>query len=180
MYSHEPADLPALLPLLALGVSGDANVDGPEPSTKRVATQTAAKAVQVLLSKNEGFHEPTRAERDALLVGFAMHRKVLYGAAFDILRLSRPVDLTDPAAIAANMDAITVYEIKSTNRTKMGPDLKGYFFNLTGAELLVAQSLGTQFRFAFVNILTEDYADLSLNEMLGKAKAIYPAWHIKF
>jgi hypothetical protein len=78
------------------------------------------------------------------------------------------------------MDAITIYEIKSTNRTKMGPDFKGYFFNLTTAELLVAQSLGTQFRFAFVNILTEDYADLSLNELFGKAKAIYPAWHIKF
>lgn len=170
----------ALPPLVPLSLVGDPAVVELPPSTKRMETQTAKKAVQVLVSKGEGFHEPTRAERDALLVGFAMHRKVLYGAAFDVIRLSRSVDLTDPAAISANMDAITVYEIKSTNRTKMGPDFKGYFFNLTTAELLVAQSLGKQFRFAFVNILTEDYADLGLNELFGKAKAIYPAWHIKF
>lgn len=180
MYSHDPLEPTALPPLVPLALAGDIVAEELPPSTKRMETQTAKKAVLVLVAKNEGFHEPTRAERDALLVGFAMHRKVLYGAAFDIIKLSRPVDLTDPAAISANMDAITIYEIKSTNRTKMGPDFKGYFFNLTTAELLVAQSLGTQFRFALVNVLTEDYADLGLNEMLGKAKAIYPAWHIKF
>ena len=136
--------------------------------------------MQVLVSKGTGFHEPTRAERDALLVGFAMHRKVLYGAAFDVVKLERPVGLLDPAAIAANMDAIMIYEIKSTNRTKLAPDFKGYFFNLTTAELLVAQSLGKQFRFAFVNVLTHEYADLALNDVFLKARAIYPAWHIRF
>lgn len=180
MYSHDPLEPIALPPLIPLAIAGDTAAEELPPSTKRMETQTAKKAVEVLVAKNEGFHEPTRAERDALLVGFAMHRKVLYGAAFDIIRLSRPVDLKDPAAISANMDAITIYEIKSTNRNKMSPDFKGYFFNLTTAELLVAQSLGTQFRFAFVNVLTKDYADLTLNELFGKAKAIYPAWHIKF
>jgi hypothetical protein len=150
------------------------------PSTKRMEQQTARKAVTVLVEKGIGFHEPTRAERDALLVGFAMHRKVLYGAAFDVIKLSRPVDLNSPAEIAANMDAIIIYEIKSTNRAKLAADFKGYFFNLTTAELLVAQSLGKQFRFAFVNILTRDYEDLALNDVFSKARAIYPAWHIRF
>ena len=45
-------------------------------------------------------HEPTRKERAAFLVGFAMQRKVLYGAAFDVVRLSAKVDLTSPAELS--------------------------------------------------------------------------------
>ena len=142
--------------------------------------QTARRAIGILLDKNIGFHEPTRSERDALLVGFAMHRRVLYGAAFDVIRLSRPVDVSDPAAIARNMDAIGVYEIKSTNRQSLKADLKGYFFNITAAELLVAQSLGGQFRFAFVNTLTGDYQEMAINEVFARSRAMYPAWHIRF
>ncbi len=100
-----------------------------------------------------------------------MQRRVLYGAAFDLVRLSRSVDLSDPADIAQSMEAITVYEIKSTNRKNMKPDLKGYFFNITAAELLVSQSLGQQFRFAFVNTVTEIFA---------RSRAVYPAFHIRF
>jgi hypothetical protein len=33
-------------------------------------------------------------------VGFAMQRKVLYGAAFDVVRLSAKVDLTSPAELS--------------------------------------------------------------------------------
>jgi hypothetical protein len=158
------------------GGAGDALLM-PEPSHGH---QTAKIAVRVLLERGEGFHEPGRKERDALLVGFAMHRRVLYGAAFDVVRLSRPVDLTDPAAIAGNIDAITVYEIKSTNRQRMKADLKGYFFNITAAELLVAQSLGQQFRFAFVNTLSGEFQEMSLNEVFARSRAMYPAWHIRF
>ena len=141
---------------------------------------TAKRAVRILVDSGLGFTEPSRAERDALLVGFAMHRRVLYGAAFDAVRLSRPVDLTNTAEIAANMDAIMIYEIKSTNRTNMRADLKGYFFNVTAAELLVAQSLGPQYRFAFVNVLTAEHQEMTLGEVFGRAKAMYPAWHIRF
>jgi hypothetical protein len=151
-----------------------------EPQATTHGHQTARRAIRVLLEKAIGFHEPTRRERDALLVGFAMHRRVLYGAAFDVIRLSRPVDLTDPAAIASEIDAITVYEIKSTNRPGLKADLKGYFFNVTAAELLVAQSLGIQFRFAFVNTLSGDYQEMSLNEIFARSRAMYPAWHIRF
>src|SRR5688500_9683079 len=69
--------------------------------------QTAKRAVQILLAMNQGFHEPSRTERDALLVGFATHRRVLYGAAFDVIRLTAPVDLSDPSEIAAKLEAIT-------------------------------------------------------------------------
>ena len=48
-----------------------------------------------------------------------MRRKVLYGAAFDIVRTAAPIDFSDPADIVANMDALTIYEIKSTNRPSL-------------------------------------------------------------
>lgn len=109
-----------------------------------------------------------------------MYRKVLYGAAFDVVRLAEPVDLSDPRAIAAAIDAITICEIKSTNRREMQPDLKGYFFNITAAELLTAQSLGSQYRFLFVNTLTGEHVEMALNEIFGRARGMYPAWHIRF
>jgi hypothetical protein len=141
---------------------------------------TSRRAVKLLLSKNIGFREPSRSERAAMLVGFAMRGKLLYGAAYDMVRLSGAVDLSIAQSIADNLDAITVYEIKSTNRPAVGPDLKGYFFNLTTAELLVAQSLGEQFRFAFVNVVTGEFQDLMLADVYHRARAIYPAWHIRF
>jgi hypothetical protein len=59
-------------------------------------------------------------------------------------------------------------------------DFPGHFFSLSTAELLVAQSLKKQFRFAFVNVVSEGFLDLSLTEIFGKAKGIYPTWNISF
>jgi hypothetical protein len=167
------AELSAVLPVEILA-------DAVAPLDAQGGKQTAKKAIAILLAKNQGFHEPTGKERDALLVGFAMRRKVIYGAAFDAVRISRPVDLREPAQIAANMDAIELFEVKSTNRTVIGPDFGGYFFALSTAELLVAQSLREQFRFAFVNTLTGDHLEMSLREVFARARGIYPTWSIRF
>jgi hypothetical protein len=142
--------------------------------------QTAKRAISVLIEKNVGFHLPTAKERDALLVAFAMRRQVLYGAAFDIVKLSRPIDLKDPAALADGLDAVTVFEIKSTNKLRTREDFGGYFFDLTTAELLVAQSLGERYKFAFVNIISETWLEMSLQEVFAKARKIYPKWAISF
>jgi hypothetical protein len=77
-----------------------------------------------------------------------MRRKVLYGAAFDLVRTESDCDLTLPSTIAEQIDAITAYEIKSSNKAATKADFSGYFFDLTTAELLVAQSLGDRYRFA--------------------------------
>lgn len=161
MYSTGPADL----------------LEEPPPFAGH---QTAKRAAALLVARDEGYHLPSRQERNALLVGFAMHRRVLYGAAFDVVRLSGPVDLSDAQAIASFISSITVCEIKSTNRRSIREDLKGYFFNITAAELLTAQSLGSQYRFLFVNALTGEHVEMSLNDVFGRARAMYPAWHIRF
>jgi hypothetical protein len=124
---------------------------------------TAGRAAQQLVEKKRGFRIPSALEKRNLLVAFAERNLVVYGKAFDAVRLSKHVDLTDLSAVRTHLDAITVYEIKSTNR-KLPPSFKGYFFALTGAEMLVAQSLKHRFRFAFVNTVTGAVLDLSVTE----------------
>ena len=72
-----------------------------------------------------------------------------------------------------------MWEIKSTKK-EVGEDFSGYFFSLSTAELLVAQSLGEQYRFLFINTTTGTMLDLSLQEVYSKARAIYPTWSVQF
>jgi len=141
---------------------------------------TARRAVSILLAKKQGFHEPSAQERRNLCVGFAKVGKVLYGAAFDAVRLAGAVDLSSHESIERDIDLITVYEVKSTNRPKLDAAFSGYFFDLTTAELLVAQSLGDSYRFAFVNTISGEHIELGLSEVFGKARRIYPKWAVLF
>lgn len=146
---------------------------------KTVGHRTANKAVDILLAHDNRYHCPSRAERKALLVGFAKQGMTLYGTAYDLIRLDRPINLTDPEAIADAVDAITICEIKSTNQPKVGADLKGYFFNITAGELLTAQSVGERYRFLFVHTLTGEHQELALGEIFSRARGMYQAWHIR-
>lgn len=113
------------------------------------------------------------------MVAFAQRGMVLYGQAYDAVKCRKKIDFSDISDIANKLDSITVYEIKSTNR-KMSKDFKNYFFDLTTAELLVAQSLKNKFKFAFVNTTTGTFLELTLNQVFAKAKSIYPKWAIRF
>jgi hypothetical protein len=84
-----------------------------------------------------------------------------------------------PADIERKLDQIRIFEIKSTKK-KLSRDFSKYFFALTAAEVLVAQSLKKYFRFAFVNTVTGDYLELSLIQIFSRAKGIYPTWSICF
>jgi hypothetical protein len=154
-------------------------IAGPDAATW-AGHRTAQRATEILVAHDTRYHCPTRRERDALLVGFAKHRKTLYGAAFDVIRMEQPIDLSDPDAIAAAIETITICEVKSTNRKNIGVDLRGYFFNITAAELLTAQSVGERYRFVFVNTLTGQHQEMALNEVFARARGLYPAWHIRF
>ena len=120
---------------------------------------------------------PTARQKLNLLIAFAKKGKVVYGRAFDILKLSGSVALDDLEDVEANLSKITVYEIKST-RKKLNSDFSNYFFSLTGAEVLVAQSLKKQFKFALVNTSTREHLELDLAQLFGRARGIYPGWSL--
>jgi len=141
--------------------------------------KTANAAAAILVAKKTGFILPTGKQRQNLLVAFAKKGKVVYGKAFDVVKLSGSLDLNDLAEVEKHLAQITVFEIKST-RKKLRPDFSGYFFGLTAAEVLVAQSLKKQFGFVLVNTGTREHIEMSLSEIFARAKGIYPTWSICF
>jgi hypothetical protein len=140
---------------------------------------TAKKAAALLVAKGTGFIVPTGKQRQNLLVAFAKKGNVVYGKAFDVVKVAGVVDLNDLADIERQLVHITVFEIKSS-RKKLRTDFGGFFFSLTGAEVLVAQSLKKQFKFVLVNTLTGHHLELSLSDIFARAKGIYPSWSISF
>ena len=140
---------------------------------------TAKKAAQFLAEKNLGYVVPTARQKRNLVVACAKRDLIVYGKAFDVLRLTGEVDLDSPEEVENKLAQIVFCEIKSTKQ-KFPDDFRGYFFGLTAAEVLVAQSLKDQFRFIFVNTVTGSFLELKLSEVFAKARGIYPTWSISF
>ena len=143
--------------------------------------RTAQNAIKILIEKNRDFKEPTKKERENLLMAYAKKNKVLYNRAFDIVKVKgKNVNLKEFEDVVSNLDRITIYEVKSTSRDNIDKKFKNYFFALTTAELLIAQSLKDHFKFIFVNTKTGDDLELTLNEIFKKSRGIYPSWSIRF
>lgn len=140
---------------------------------------TAGKAALLLAGKGLGYTVPTAKQKKNLVVAFAKRDMIVYGKAFDVVRVSEPVDLDSLEEVETNLRKVLVCEIKSTKK-ELAADFRGYFFGLTAAEVLVAQSLKAQFRFIFVNTVTGTHLELQLNEIFAKARGIYPTWSISF
>jgi len=140
---------------------------------------TAKKAAQFLAEKNLGYVVPTARQKRNLVVACAKRDLIVYGKAFDVLRLTGEVNLDSLEEVENKLAQIVICEIKSTKQ-KFTDDFRGYFFGLTAAEVLVAQSLKDQFRFLFVNTVTGSFLELKLNEVFAKARGIYPTWSISF
>jgi len=147
--------------------------------TEASRNQTAKRAAALLAERDSRFRVPTAAQKRLLLVEFAKRNLVVYGKAFDIVKLLAEVNLNDAEDIARNLDQLVLCEIKSTNR-KLPADFKGYFFALTAAEMLVAQNLKHQFQFIFYNTTSGDFIELQLNAVFAKARGIYPTWSVCF
>ena len=141
--------------------------------------ETAKNAAAILVAKKIGFLVPIGNQRKNLLVAFAKRGKVVYGKAFDVVKLAADLDLNDLAEVERNLAHITIYEVKSS-RKKLPADFGGYFFALTAAEVLVAQSLKKQFKFVLVNTTTREHLEITLAEIFSRAKGIYPTWSISF
>lgn len=140
---------------------------------------TAKKAAQFLAEKNLGYVVPSARQKRNLVIACAKQDLIVYGKAFDVVRLTGEVDLNSSEDIEKKLTQILFCEIKSTKQ-KLPDDFRGYFFGLTAAEVLVAQSLKNQFRFIFVNTVTGSFLEMKLSEVFAKARGIYPTWSISF
>ncbi|MXO63949.1 hypothetical protein [Qipengyuania oceanensis] len=161
---------------------GSKTVDETHVSPNRSAAlfATEGSAREWLCRADPRVRIPTSSQRRALMISFAERGIALVASAFEAVRLDGEVDLDDSSDITAHADGVTLIEIKSTNQAKIGADLAGYFFNITAAELLTAQTLGEHHRFAFVNTARGEWQELGIRDILAKAKAMYPAFHIRF
>jgi hypothetical protein len=142
--------------------------------------RTAKNAAKILVGKDIGFVIPTSTQKKILLVAFAKTNKVIYGKAFDIVKVIGQVNLDSLEEVERELAKIVLYEIKSTSKENVADDFGKYFFALSTAELLVAQNLKVQYRFVFVNTRTKQHLELTLAEVFAKAKGIYPVWSIMF
>ncbi len=146
------------------------------PTTRNT---TARRAAEILVEKNLGYVIPTARQKKNLTVAFVNRGMIVYGKAFDIVRLSSHVDLNDIGEIERHLERVTLYEIKSTAKG-VRSNFDGHFFSLSGAEVLVSQSLKGQFKFVFVNVNTGEHLELSLSQMFARAKGMYSSWSISF
>jgi hypothetical protein len=159
--------------------------EGFDESEKKIklggTTQKAAKkAAEYLLSLNQGFHVPSKAERKNIVVAFAERGLTLYSKAFDIVKSDVTIDFKELAVVRKNLRFLKIYEIKSTSNKNVKEDFGRHFFSISTAELLTAQNLRERYRFIFVNTLINSILDLSLKDIYKKAKGIYPSWSIQF
>lgn len=148
--------------------------------TEASRQQTAKKAAKILVAKGVGFVIPTAKQKRIVLVAFAKKNKVIYGKAFDIIKVLGQVNLDNLENVEKQLKEIVLYEIKSTSKASVTADFGKYFFALSTAELLVAQNLKAHYKFVFVNTLTKQHLELTLAEIFAKAKGIYPVWSIMF
>lgn len=172
----DPENVP--LPLPDAGV--ELTLSATTAASESASGQATAKRALKLLA-DHGYIVPTPAARRNLAMAFAGADKVVYGKAFDAVKIKGQgaLDLEDLEAVTKHLGRVRLYEVKSTKR-ELASDFAGHFFSLSTAELLVAQSLGTQFGFVFVNVESSAVLELSLRELYAKAKAIYPGWSIRF
>lgn len=140
---------------------------------------TASAARKLLCTRDPWFRALTPQEKTNVVVALAKRGVVVYGQAFDLVHCDPAANFKVEAEFTPFLPSLRLYEVKSSSRT-LKPGFAGYFFSFSTAELLVAQSLGDNFRFAFVNINSGEVLDMSLREVFAKARAIYPSWSIKF
>lgn len=145
------------------------------PSNKK----TAAAARELLCGRDAWFRALKRRQKSKIVVALAKKGVVVYGQAFDLVHCEPTANLDDESEIARVLPTLRLYEVKSSSRM-LKPGFADYFFSFSTAELLVAQSLHENFRFAFVNVHSGEVLDLSLREVFARARAIYPSWSIKF
>ena len=156
-----------------------------DPAVTESNKQTAEVAKQWLVESkaDRGYRTLRPRERVRIVQAFAARNKVVYGQAFDLIRIPprSEIDFDDLALVtgAVKEGAVVLVEVKAAKRARKGSHFKEHFFSISTAELLVAQSLGELYKFAFVNVDAKECYEVSLRQIYSRTKAIYPTWSIR-
>src|SRR5687767_13756634 len=102
-------------------MNGALPVDAPldlasKPPESETGKNTAERAAGMLVATGQGWMRPSAAQRRQLAVAMAEDGKIVYGAAFDLVKVPPEVDLDDAASIRAGIRKVVFYEVKSTNK----------------------------------------------------------------
>jgi hypothetical protein len=154
----------------------------PDHRTQRTNQSTARRAIQILVrSPQSSYREVTSEERAVLSQAFAKLGHVIYGKAFDLVRVEDDIDFTSVDRVAESVERgqLVLIEVKATSLASRDDHFSNHFFSLSTAEVLVAQSLGERFRFAFVHTGRGTFREATLQQILSRAGAIYPSWSIR-
>jgi hypothetical protein len=155
------------------------------PAVAASNQQTAASAKQWLAKwkAERGYRELGSGERVRVVQAFAARNKVVYGQAFDLIRIPAGAEINfadlESVTQAVKRGEVVLVEVKAAKKSRKGSHFKEHFFSISTAELLVAQSLGDLYKFAFVNESEEECFEVSLRQIYSRAKAIYPTWSIR-
>jgi hypothetical protein len=155
-------------------------VDTQEPLPSPVLSDTPPE----LERHHLGYRAVDAHERVRLAQAFAARKKIVYGQAFDLVRVTPGSDVSfsdlDALTEAVAGGRVVLIEVKASRVSRTGTGhFGGHFFSVSTAELLVAQSLGDLYKFAFVNADKQEGYEVSLQQVYGRAKAIYPTWSIR-
>jgi hypothetical protein len=119
--------------------------DGVAASLLAGSNQATANRAKAILCKSPGFRELTSAERSAIAAAFAARGFVVYGKAFDLVRIDElDADLANPTTLDATITArqLTLIEVKSTSANR-DSGFRGHFFSMSTAELLWPKALAS-------------------------------------
>ena len=97
------------------------------PGVFQSGQTTAKMAAKILVAKKDGFIVPNAKQKQNLLVAFAKKGKVVYGKAFDIVKLSSFVNLNDLVDLEKNLQK--VIEGRHNLFEKVGIKIKKYSQN---------------------------------------------------
>jgi hypothetical protein len=84
---------------------------------KKSGNTTANLAAQILIKKKLGFVLPTAQRKRHLVVVFEKRDMIVYGKAFDILRLAKPIDLDSLEEVETHLKRLLCTKSNRRSRT---------------------------------------------------------------
>lgn len=70
-------------------------------------------------------------------------------------------------------------QVKATVNPKVGPSFKNFYFSITENEEYMAMMLGYNYRFALVNLLTNEHRLCSFNQLMNNAKRVTQSYSLE-